>query len=94
MSHSDTKVIEKMDTHKTSTATSTKASEGKRLIEFVGEVKQELKKVEWTSKEELTLYTKLVLAGTFLVGMGIYFMDLLIQGVLSGVNLLFRLFFG
>lgn len=47
--------------------------------EFVGEIKAELKRISWTSPEELRAYTKIVVGATFFCGMGIYFMDLLIQ---------------
>lgn len=58
---------------------------------FLGDIKDEFKKISWTSPEELRSYTKIVVAGTFLLGMGIYLMDLTIQGVLSGLNFLMRL---
>ena len=65
---------------------------------FIHELKEELKKVTWTSKEELLLCTKVVVASTFLLGMGIYLVDLLIKGVLNGitglVHLLVHLIFG
>ncbi|MCC5832489.1 MAG: preprotein translocase subunit SecE [Chlamydiales bacterium] len=64
------------------------------MINFVGEVKQELKKVEWTSKEELKSYTKIVLVSTFIFGMFVYLVDLLIQSFLGGVNLLVKFITG
>ena len=56
------------------------------IFNFVGDIKSELKKVTWTSKEELQLYTKIVVMATFLCGMGIYFVDLFIQGLLATIN--------
>jgi preprotein translocase subunit SecE len=53
---------------------------------FLGDIKDEFSKISWTSSEELITYTKIVVIGTFLFGMGIYFMDLIIQGVLSGLS--------
>ncbi len=54
----------------------------KKAVEFVGEIKQELKAVEWTSKEELKVYTKAVVISTFIFGLFIYFVDLIMQNFL------------
>ena len=78
-----------MDVKKPHSATG-KAVEGKKIVEFVGDVKEELKKVEWTNKEELKAYTKIVLASTFLFGFFIYLIDLVVQGFFGGVNLLIK----
>lgn len=69
------------------TAAKTSAS----VVDFVGNVKAELKKISWTSPEELRVYTKIVIATTFFLGLGIYFIDLLIQGTLSALGALFAL---
>ncbi len=60
--------------------------EAKKVVTFVGEVKQELKKIEWTSKEELKAYTKIVLASTFLFGLFVYSIDLIMRGILSALD--------
>jgi preprotein translocase subunit SecE len=60
----------------------------KRVKEFVEEIKSEIQKITWTSREELLAYTKIVIGATFIFGMAIYFLDLIIQGVLNGLNLL------
>lgn len=60
------------------------------LIDFASDVKAELKKVSWTSPEELRVYTKVVVATTFVLGMGIYFVDLAIQSFLNGLSILIR----
>lgn len=89
--------VKTMDVNKTkqvvSSGTSSGASgSGKKAQEFIGEVKAELQKISWTSPEELKAYTKIVVGGTFLFGMGIYILDLIIQislGILeSGLRLL------
>ena len=59
--------------------------------DFVGDIKDELKKIRWTSPEELKVYTKIVVGATFIFGMGIYFMDLLIQGLLNRLALIMPL---
>jgi preprotein translocase subunit SecE len=61
---------------------------------YVRELKEELGKVTWTSKEELILFTKIVIGATFALGLGIYGVDLLIKGVLNGFGTLVHLIFG
>jgi len=39
-----------------------------------------------TSREELLTYTKIVVGATFVFGMTIYLLDLLIQGTLGSLN--------
>lgn len=76
-----------MDVKKSRTA----AFDGKKIIAFVGEVKQELKKIDWTTKEELKLYTKLVLLSTFIFGFFVYGIDLVMRGALGGIENLLKL---
>jgi preprotein translocase subunit SecE len=61
---------------------------------FIRDLKEELRKVTWTPKEELLFCTKIVVASTFLLGIGIYLVDLLIKGVLNGIAGLVHLIFG
>lgn len=61
---------------------------------FLGDLKDEFSKISWTSPDELKTYTKIVVIGTFLFGMGIYVMDLVIQGVLNGFESLIRFISG
>jgi preprotein translocase subunit SecE len=63
-------------------------------MSYVRELKGELKKVTWTTKEELTLCTKVVIGSMFVFGMGIYLSDLLIKGVLEGFSTIIHLVFG
>lgn len=58
---------------------------------FTGDIKGELKKISWTSPEELRLYTQLVVGATFILGLGLYLVDLLIQSVLGGFSFIVRL---
>lgn len=85
-------MIDKIDSGKKTTREG--GRDVKRIAHFVGEVKQELKKVEWTSKDELKSYTKIVLISTFLFGFFIYLIDLSIQGVLGGINFIISALFG
>lgn len=66
--------------------------DSKKLLQFFGDTKQEFKNVAWTPKDELLTYTKVVVCATFLFGMFIYVVDLVIQGALQGLNLFMRLF--
>ncbi len=64
------------------------------LFGFIEDLKDELKKVSWTTKDELLLSTKVVVLATFLFGMGIYVFDLVIKGALDLVSLIARFIFG
>lgn len=61
---------------------------------YISELKTELKKVTWTTKDELVLFTKVVVGSTFALGLGIYAVDLVIKGVLNGFSALIHLIFG
>ena len=67
---------------------------GSGTFNFFGEVKQEFKKISWTDKEELKVYTKVVVAFTFLFGMAVLFVDVIIQQALGGLNGFIRLITG
>lgn len=62
--------------------------------DFFGDIKAEFTKISWTSPDELRTYTKIVVATTFFLGMGIYIMDLAIQLVLNSLGFLMRLISG
>lgn len=53
---------------------------------FISELKEELKKVSWTTRAELISATKIVIISIFVFGIGIYVMDLAIKGVLEMVK--------
>ncbi|HUD01214.1 MAG TPA: preprotein translocase subunit SecE [Rhabdochlamydiaceae bacterium] len=61
---------------------------------YINELKEELKKVTWTTKDELIGFTKIVVGATFALGIGIYGVDLLIKGFLKGFGALIHLIFG
>ncbi len=65
-----------------------------RKASYISELKEELKKVTWTTKDELILFTKIVVGSTFSLGLAIYGIDLLIKGVLNGFGALVHLIFG
>ena len=61
---------------------------------FIRELQKELKKVSWTSKMDLLVFTKIVLWATLFFGFGIYLMDLFVKGSLSIISFIFRIIFG
>lgn len=65
-----------------------------RVRDFVEEVKAEVHRITWTSREELQVYTKIVVATTLVFGLGIYCVDLIIQGTLSGLGFFVHLLGG
>ena len=66
----------------------------KKKGSYFREVQNELKKVSWTSKEELIYCTKAVITATFMFGLTIYMVDLAIRGVLNGVAGIVQRIFG
>jgi preprotein translocase subunit SecE len=88
------KVVMGVQVEQLSSQMETKPSQGKSGTSYIGELKAELKKVTWTTKEELILFTKIVVGSTFALGLGIYGVDLLIKGVLNGFGALIHLIFG
>lgn len=61
---------------------------------FVKALKDEMKKVSWTSKEELKTCTKIVLGSIFAFGFAIYGVDLFLRAALQGIATLSRLITG
>ena len=47
---------------------------------FLKELKEEFKKISWTSQEDLKLATKVVVGSIFVLGIAIYMTDLTIKG--------------
>lgn len=64
------------------------------LLSFFGELKEELKKVSWTTKQELVFCTKVVVGATFFFGVGIYLVDLFIKGALELIKNMVLFFLG
>jgi preprotein translocase subunit SecE len=61
---------------------------------FVGDVKEELRKISWTSPDELRVYTQITIGATLVLGLGIYFIDILIQLTLMSFSNVVRFIFG
>lgn len=66
----------------------------KRAREFVADIKSEIQKITWTTREELMVYTKIVVGATFAFGMAIYFLDIIIQTVLGSLSYFLHLISG
>ncbi len=61
----------------------------KRFFPFLKEVKAELKKVTWPSKNEVYSTTIVVLIATFFFGFYLYFMDIIFSWVITRIRSLF-----
>ncbi|KPK32739.1 MAG: hypothetical protein AMS24_03290 [Chlamydiae bacterium SM23_39] len=57
--------------------------ENKKKFSYFRRVLQELKKVSWTSKEELIKSTKIVVISTFISGIGVYVIDIFIRNFMK-----------
>lgn len=64
------------------------------LWNFIDEAKAEFKKISWTSRDELRVYTKIVVWATFIFGMGIYVADFFIQKSLYGMDFILKWLIG
>ena len=71
-----------------------KKGEGRAALVSIRNLKEEIKLVSWTSKEELRKGAKLVISSIFLCGFAIYVVDLLMRGCLGGLRILFHWIFG
>lgn len=65
-----------------------------KKVSFIQQMKEEMKRVSWTTKEELFTCTKIVITAIFVLGLGIYLIDLIIQFVINGIGGLARLIGG
>lgn len=83
-----------MEMKKTQAPPTEKTFSTQKVKDLVGDIKSEIHKVHWTSREELLAYTRIVVITTFLFGMAIYFVDMIIQGTLGGLSYLLRLIAG
>lgn len=85
----------KLNQPRLSSDTPSQAAKKKRpAFSFVKELREELKKVSWTTKDELKFSTKIVIGSTFFLGLGIYLFDLVIKGALDLIALIVHFLFG
>lgn len=80
--------VKSMEVKKPQSITSEQSFSLNKVKDFAADIKSEINKITWTSREELLVYTKIVVGATFVFGMSIYLLDLVIQGTLGGLNLL------
>lgn len=66
----------------------------RRARDFVQEIKSEFSQITWTNIEDLKNYTKIVVGSTFVLGLGVYFVDLAIQTVLNTLTWITRITLG
>lgn len=66
----------------------------KLSFSFIKDLKEELKKVSWTTKAELLFCTKIVVWSTIIFGIGIYMVDLMIKGALELIKMIMHFIFG
>ena len=71
-----------------------KATQKARRGSYIQQLKDELSKVTWTTKEETLFATKTVVIATFIFGIGSYLADISIRGVLNALSGFFHLIFG
>ncbi len=83
-----------MSARKVQLNSKTKEKPRRSLLTFLRGVRHEMKLVTWTNKDELKLYTNVVLGTTFFFGMLIYFFDVVIQYTLQGINIITKVFGG
>lgn len=62
--------------------------------EWIEEIKHEIKTINWTTPEELRVYTQIVVGATFFFGLGVYLVDLAIHGALNLLTMISRLLVG
>ncbi len=61
----------------------------KRFFPFLKEVRAEMKKVTWPSKNEVYNTTLVVIIATFFFGFYLYFMDIIFSWIITGIRSLF-----
>jgi preprotein translocase subunit SecE len=61
----------------------------KRFVNFLKDVKSELKKVTWPSRNEVTSTTVVVIAATIFFGFYLFFMDVIFSWVIGQIKSLF-----
>jgi preprotein translocase subunit SecE len=71
-----------------------KPARARRFFDFVQEIKDELRKVSWTTKEELSFSTKAVISSIFVLGLGIYGVDLIVKTTLDLISFAVTYIFG
>ena len=66
----------------------------KSVFSYIQDLKDELRKVSWTSQEELSFSTKMVVLATLFFGVGIYLVDFVIKSGLEFIRIVVHFIFG
>ncbi len=88
---------EKKDKNMSATPNAISKPEGKPAVKrpgFIASLKEEMRKVSWTTQEELKSCTKIVLGSIFFFGFTVYGIDLFLRASLNGIAVLSRLITG
>jgi len=93
MSIMDVKV-DKVSSDKEELSASSGVKKRRSFFDYVYDLKEELKKVTWTSKSELLFSTKMVLFSAVIFGFGVYFVDLCVKGLLETIKKTLHFIFG
>ncbi|WP_100934030.1 preprotein translocase subunit SecE [Candidatus Chlamydia corallus] len=75
-------------------ALSRKLGTAKKQAKFAGSFVDEIKKVEWVSKDDLKKYVKVILISIFGFGFAIYFVDLVLRKSITCLDGITTFLFG
>lgn len=64
------------------------------IAEYIADVKSEFFKITWTSRDELIVYTQIVVIATFVMGLGVFFTDVIIRAILASLGNIVHFIFG
>jgi preprotein translocase subunit SecE len=84
----------KLNQPRVADATTPRTSKTRKFFGYIQELKEELRKVSWTTKDDLKFSTKAVIGTTFVLGLGIYLVDLVIKGSLDWITVAVQYIFG
>lgn len=90
----EAKKVQTHTSHPGSTTAAPSEFSFKKLVAYFADVKTEFYKVTWTSPEELRVYTWIVVAATFILGFGVYTVDVAIHSILALIGIIIRGLFG
>jgi preprotein translocase SecE subunit len=62
-------------------------------ISFFEGMRQEIKKISWPTKLEISQSTKVVIGSTFFLGFSVYLVDLFVKGVLDSTARIIKVLF-
>ncbi|MBM3207377.1 MAG: preprotein translocase subunit SecE [Chlamydiae bacterium] len=93
MSIMDVKV-DKVSSGKEEIDASSSVKKRRSFFDYVYDLKEELKKVTWTSRAELFFSTKMVVLSAFVFGFSVYFVDLCVKGLLETIKKTLHFIFG